>query len=195
MLPGQIIFETPSDLKEKYWKALSREVRLPDGKLSGERVSSDFESGHLALRIQPEQYKALYGEWGKLTNGYGFVWYEATPMRSLGFQLEIKDQRAEIRFLLWEIAVRQRGEWGQVNTIWVKDELGFDPIEDYPEGLTKKRGVLSLEPPNGVISNKNKNCTMINGQDSYVISKPDPVRYYTPPYSIKFEIQEQNMIA
>src|SRR6476469_7329109 len=130
MYPRSITFETPIDLRTKYQQQL--EHRDAQGQL----LSSMFDAaGNLVLRVQSQQYKPINEEWGKITDGFGSVWYETSVVRTQGFELQIQDQRAEIRFILWEIALRQRATPGQVQTIWVDDAVGFDPIKNYTAGV------------------------------------------------------------
>lgn len=185
-----ITFETPADLKTKFQAVL--EARDKDDKL----IATVFDAqGNLKLRIPPEDYQAEITQWGKLVNGFDFVWYEATPAKTRGFTINIKDERAEIRFLLWEIMVRQRGEWGQTNLIWVDDEIGFDPIKDYATGKSRKKGVLFMEDISGTMSNGKLACPPSTATDGQVVVVPEtPIRYYTKPYKVRFEPREQDYV-
>lgn len=103
MFARTVTFETPADLRAKYLQQL--EFRNAEGQL----LSSMFNTaGNLAIRSRPQQYKLINEEWGKITDAFSSVWYETSVVRTQGFELEITDQRAEIRFILWEIALRQR---------------------------------------------------------------------------------------
>lgn len=185
-----ITFETPTDLRVKYLQQL--EHRNQQGQL----LSSMFNAaGNLSLRIQSQQYKPINEEWGKITDGFSSVWYETSVVRTQGFEIEIQDQRAEIRFILWEIALRQRAIVGQVQTIWVDDAVGFDPIKDYTTGLTRKRGVLYLQPVSGVTSNGQLLCPVIGGTGQAVEVPAPIVRYYTQPYSVRFVTKDLDAIV
>jgi hypothetical protein len=192
MFPRTITFETPADLRAKYLQQL--ESRNAEDQL----LSSMFNAaGNLTIRSRPQQYKLINEEWGKITDAFSSVWYETSIVRTQGFELEITDQRAEIRFLLWEVALRQRAIVGQVQTIWVDDAIGFDPIKDYATGVTRKRGILYLQPVSGVISNGQLLCPTVsasgNGQ-AVEVSAPI-VRYYTEPYSVRFVTKDLDAIA
>jgi hypothetical protein len=190
MYPRSITFETPADLRTKYQTQL--EQRDSQGRL----LSSMFNAqGHLTLRANPQHYKPINEEWGTIKDGFGMVWYETTVVRTEGFDLEIQDNRAEIRFILWEIALRQRGEWGQVNTIWVDDAVGFDPIADYTTGVTRKRGILYLQPVSGLISNGQLLCPAVGGTGQPVEAPASIVRYYTHPYSVRFVVKDLDAVA
>ena len=192
MFPRTITLETPADLRAKYLQQL--ESRNAEGQL----LSSMFNAaGDLPIRSRPQQYKLINEEWGKIADAFSSVWYETSVVRTQGFELEIPDQRAEIRFILWEIALRQRAIAGQVQTIWVDDAIGFDPIKDYATGVTRKRGVLYLQPVSGVISNGQLLCPAVgadgNGQ-AVEVSAPI-VRYYTEPYSVRFVTKDLDAIV
>jgi hypothetical protein len=186
-----ITFETPADLRAKYLQQL--ETRNPQGQL----VSSMFDAaGNLTLRVQPQQYKPINEEWGKITDAFGSVWYETSVIRTQGFELEIQDQRAEIRFILWEIALRQRAIVGQVQTIWVDDAVGFNPIKNYTTGgVTRKRGVLYLQPMSGVVSNGQLLCPVVGGTGQAVEVPAPIIRYYTQPYSVRFVTKDLDAIV
>lgn len=190
MYPRSITFETPIDLRAKYLQQLEQRT------LQGELMSSMFDSaGNLTLRVQSQQYKPINEEWGKITDAFSSVWYETSVVRTQGFDLEIQDQRAEIRFLLWEIAVRQRAIVGQVQTIWVDDAVGFDPIKDYATGVTRKRGVLYLQPISGVNSNGQLLCPVVGGTGQAVEAPAQIVRYYTQPYSVRFVTKDLDAVV
>lgn len=185
-----ITFETPVDLRAKYLQQL--EQRNPQGQL----LSSMFNAaGNLSLRVQPELYTPINEEWGSIKDGFSSVWYETNVIRTQGFEFKIQDQRAEIRFILWEIALRQRAIPGQVQTIWIDDAVGFDPIKDYATGSTRKRGVLYLQPVSGVTSNGRLLCPVVGGTGQ-AIEAPEPiVRYYTQPYSVRFVTKDLDAIV
>lgn len=196
MYSRSITFETPIDLRVKYLQQL--EHRNPQGEL----LSSMFDAaGNLTLRVQSQQYKPINEEWGKITDAFGFgsnfssVWYETSLVRTQGFDLEIQDQRAEIRFILWEIALRQRAIVGQVQTIWVDDAVGFDPIKDYATGVTRKHGVLYLQPASGVVSNGQLLCPVVGGTGQAVEAPASIIRYYTDPYSVRFVTKNLDAIV
>ena len=185
-----IVFETPSDLRTKY------QAQLEQRNLQGQLLTSMFNAaGNLSLRVQMQQYKPINEEWGSVKDGFGSVWYETGVVRTQGFELEIQDQRAEIRFALWEIALRQRAIVGQVQTIWVDDAVGFDPIKDYAAGVTRKRGILYLQPVSGVMSNGQLVCPVAGGTGQAVEVAAPIVRYYTEPYSIRFVVKDQDAIV
>ena len=152
-------------------------------------------AGNLVLRVQSQQYKPIIEEWGRITDGFSSVWYETSVVRTQGFEVEIQDQRAEIRFILWEIALRQRAIVGQVQTVWVDDAVGFDPIKNYATGVTRKRGVLYLQPVSGVISNGELLCPVVGGTGQAVETPAPIVRYYTQPYSIRFVTKDLDAIV
>jgi len=192
MFPRTITFETPADLRAKYLQQL--ESRNAEGQL----LSSMFNAaGNLTIRSRPQQYKLINEEWGKITDAFSSVWYETSIVRTQGFEIEIQDQRAEIRFLLWEVALRQRAIVGQVQTIWVDDAIGFDPIKDYATGVTRKRGILYLQPVSGVISNGQLLCpTVAASANGQAVEVPTPiVRYYTEPYSVRFVTKDLDAIV
>ena len=197
MYPRSITFETPINLRTKYQQQL--EHRDAQGQL----LSSMFDvAGNLTLRVQPQHYKPINEEWGRITDAFGFgstgfssVWYETSVVRTQGFDLEIQDQRAEIRFILWEIALRQRAIVGQVQTIWVDDAVGFDPMKDYGTGVTRKRGVLYLQPASGVVSNGQLLCPVVGGTGQAVEAPAQIVRYYTQPYSVRFVVKDLDAIV
>jgi hypothetical protein len=192
MFPRTITFETPADLRAKYLQQL--ESRNAEDQL----LSSMFNAaGNLTIRSRPQQYKLINEEWGKITDAFSSVWYETSIVRTQGFELEITDQRAEIRFLLWEVALRQRAIVGQVQTIWVDDAIGFDPIKDYATGVTRKRGILYLQPVSGVISNGQLLCPTVGaGGNGQAVEVPTPiVRYYTEPYSVRFVTKDLDAIV
>jgi len=187
-----ITFETPADLRVKYLQQL--ESRNTQGQL----LSSMFNAaGNLVIRSQSQQYKPINEEWGKITDAFSSVWYETSVVRTQGFELEISDQRAELRFILWEIALRQRAIAGQVQTIWVDDAVGFDPIKDYAAGVTRKRGVLYLQPVSGVVSNGQLLCPIVGaGGTGQAVEVPAPIiRYYTEPYSVRFVTKDLDAIV
>ena len=190
MYPRSITFETPIDLRTKYQQQL--EHRDAQSQL----LSSMFDAaGNLTLRVQSQHYKPINEEWGKITDAFSSVWYETSVVRTHGFDLEIQDQRAEIRFILWEIALRQRAIPGQVQTIWVDDTVGFDPIKDYGTGVTRKRGVLYLQPASGVVSNGQLLCPVPGGTGQAVEAPALIVRYYTQPYSVRFVTKDLDAIV
>ena len=190
MYPRSITFETPADLRGKYLQQL--ESRNAQSQL----LSSMFDAaGNLVLRVQSQQYKPINEEWGKITDAFSSVWYETSVVRTQGFELEIQDQRAEIRFILWEIGLRQRAIVGQVQTIWVDDSVGFDPIKDYSTGITRKRGVLYLQPMSGVMSNGQLLCPVVGGTGQVVEAPAPIIRYYTQPYSVRFVTKDLEAIV
>lgn len=190
MYPRSITFETPADLRVKY------QAQLESRSTQGQLLSSMFdENGNLKLRIPAQQYKPINEEWGRITDAFSSVWYETTVVRTQGFEIEIQDHRAEIRFLLWEIALRQRAIVGQVNTIWVDDAVGFDPIKNYNTGVTRKRGVLYLQPVSGVVSNGNLTCPVVGGTGQAVEVAAPIVRYYTQPYSVRFVTRDLDAVV
>lgn len=185
-----LTFETPADLRIKY------QARLESRNAQGQLLSSMFDgNGNLKLRISAQHYKSINEEWGKITDAFSSVWYETAVVRTQGFEIEIQDQRAEIRFLLWELALRQRGQWGQVNTIWVDDAVGFDPVKDYGTGVTRKRGVLYLQPVSGVVSNGNLTCPVVGEAGQAVEVAASIVRYYTQPYSVRFVVRDLDAVV
>lgn len=190
MYPRSITFETPADLRAKYLQQLeSRNVQ-------NQLLSSMFNAaGNLTIRTQLQQYKPINEEWGKITDAFNSVWYETSVVRTQGFELEITDQRAEIRFILWEIALRQRAIVGQVQTIWVDDAVGFDPIKDYAAGVTRKRGVIFLQPVSGIMSNGQLLCPVVGGTGQALETPAPIVRYYTQPYSIRFVTKDLDAIV
>ena len=190
MFPRSIVFETPTDLRAKY------QAQLEQRNAQGQLLTSMFNvDGNLSIRVQSPQYKPINEEWGKITDAFSSVWYETSVVRTQGFELEIQDQRAEIRFILWEIALRQRAIVGQVQTIWVDDALGFDPIKDYGTGVTRKRGVLYLQPASGLTSNGQLTCPVPGGTGQAVEVAAPIVRYYTQPYSVRFVVKDQDAIV
>ena len=190
MYPRAIIFETPADLRAKYLQQL--ESRNAQNQL----LSSMFNSaGNLVLRVQSQQYKPIIEEWGRITDGFNSVWYETSVIRTQGFEVEVQDQRAEIRFIFEEIARRQRAIVGQVQTIWADDAVGFDPIKDYATGVTRKRGVISLQVASGVTSNGELLCPVVGGTGQAVETPAPIVRYYTQPYSIRFVTKDLDAIV
>lgn len=189
MYPRSITFETPTDLRTKY------QAQLESRNGQGQLLSSVFDGNNLKIRLPAQHYKPINEEWGKITDAFSSVWYETTVARTQGFEIEIQDQRAEIRFLLWEIALRQRAIVGQVNTIWVDDAVGFDPIKNYSTGVTRKRGVLYLQPVSGVVSNGNLTCPVVGGTGQAVEVAAPIVRYYTQPYSVRFEVRDLDAVV
>lgn len=185
-----IVFETPPDLRVKY------QAQLEQRNAQGQLLTSMFNiAGNLSLRVQSQQYKPITEEWGSLRDGFGSVWYETNVVRTQGFELEIPDNRAEIRFTLWEISLRQRAIKSQIQTIWVDDAVGFDPIKDYATGVTRKRGVLYLQPASGVMSNGQLTCPVPGGTGQVVEVAAPIVRYYTQPYTVRFVVKDLDAIV
>ena len=172
------------------------QAQLESRNAQGQLLSTQFNSdGNLVLRIPSQNYKQISEEWGKITDAFSAVWYETTAVRTQGFEIEIQDQRAEIRFLLWETALRQRGQWGQVNTIWVDDAVGFDPVKNYGTGVTRKNGILYLQPISGVVSNGKLTCPAVGGTGQAVEVAESIVRYYTQPYSVRFVTRDLDAVV
>ncbi len=190
MYPRSITFETPIDLRAKYQQQL--EHRNAQGQL----LSSMFDvAGNLTLRVHSGLYTPIKEEWGFIKDGFSSISYETNVIRTQGFEFKVQDQRAEIRFIFEEIARRQRAIVGQVQTIWVDDSVGFDPIKNYETGVTRKRGVLYVQAESGVTSNGNLLCPVPGGTGQAVEAPAPIVRYYTEPYSVRFVTKDLDAIV